>query len=377
MCDRRVKTPGTRICAVPRAFRVNGKQTQQHSPETHLQSPSSRQRTRRRARCFLDHDGTHTCHAYAPCPEETYHTLRESIRNQRMRLQALIMPIWRYSLIPCYTSCIPSPSSSRRVSGPSSAACLSSSSSRGRGTSIRNALYGSGSSASCPPTHRLCTTMRRRALQRGGHSFSISWESVCPELSLPSNIPSHDEASNIDSVPSRSYLLLLDFVIILLQIVLTTIAYETSLARDLPPDTPDPLQPEPIPRTPISPLPLDDDNSKLPESTSHDSETEYIIDLRLRTLLQRLRHPPPVPPPPQPRLSEDLLPLPNTTPFQLSQSIRRLARATTRGRASARRNEPGQGSAAERQEGRNPGRTGQDSSESRTVPGGMASDDEG
>ncbi|KAL1942383.1 hypothetical protein VTO73DRAFT_5985 [Trametes versicolor] len=182
----------------------------------------------------------------------------------------------------------------------------------------------------------------------------------------------------LDSVPSRTFLLLFDLVIILLQIILTTIAYETSLARDVPPDTPDPLQPEPIPTTPISFIPRGDGDSKSSNSISHESETEYIMDLRLRTLLQRLRHPPPVPPPPPTRTAEDLLPLPNTSPFQLSQGIRMLARATARGRerAAARRPESAQDGAPRGQRGRDSDRTGQESVESRRVPGGLASDDE-
>ncbi|KAI0633566.1 hypothetical protein C8Q77DRAFT_1115671 [Trametes polyzona] len=182
----------------------------------------------------------------------------------------------------------------------------------------------------------------------------------------------------LDNIPSRAFLLFLDFVIILLQIVLTTIAYETSLARDMPPDTPDPLQPEPIPTTPTSPLPLGGTDTKQPEATSHEGAMEYVIDLRLRTLLQRLRHPPPVPPPPQTRLSTELLPLPNTTSFQLSQSIRMLARATARGRerAGAQQGESGRNGAAGSRGGRISDRGDREATESRRIPGGMVSDDE-
>lgn len=282
------------------------------------------------------------------------------------------------SLIPCCTSCIPSPSSSHHAYGPTSVVCSSSSSSRGRGILTPNAHSDSGSSAYCPPTSPPSTIMPRRARRRGGPSFSISWESVCYGQLFPFVHTTHTGASHTDNVPSRTFLLLFDFVIILLQIILTAIAYETSLARDVPPDTPDPLQPEPIPTTPIYPIPRGDGDSKSSNSTSHESETEYIIDLRLRTLLQRLRHPPPVPPPPQTRTAEDLLPLPNTSPFQLSQGIRMLARATNRGRerAAARRAESGQDGAPRGQRARDPDRTAQESTESRRVPGGMASDDE-
>ncbi|KAI0645909.1 hypothetical protein C8Q79DRAFT_966975 [Trametes meyenii] len=182
-----------------------------------------------------------------------------------------------------------------------------------------------------------------------------------------------------DGAPARALLLCLDFVIILLQIILTTIAYETSLARDVPPDTPDPLQPDPIPSTPISPLPLDNTDAKPPQAPLLEDGTEYIIDLRLRTLLQRLRHPPAIPPPQQTRLSDELLPLPNTTSFQLRQSLRMLTRATARGReraaaqaAESSRNGTTRGQGTRESDGRGPGT----SDAARTVPGGMVSDNE-
>ncbi|KAH9858940.1 hypothetical protein C2E23DRAFT_872942 [Lenzites betulinus] len=182
----------------------------------------------------------------------------------------------------------------------------------------------------------------------------------------------------VDRVPSNAFLLCLDFVIILLQIILTTIAFETSLARDMPPDTPDPLRPEPIPTTTISPDPFGDIDSTPVDKMLHEDGTEYIIDLRIRTLLQRLRHPP-TPPPPQPRPADELLPLPNTT-FQLSQSIRMLARATARGRerAAPQRAQPARNGTPRSGSSRNSDRPRGDreSEAPRRVPGGMASDDE-
>ncbi|CDO69205.1 hypothetical protein BN946_scf185042.g107 [Trametes cinnabarina] len=183
----------------------------------------------------------------------------------------------------------------------------------------------------------------------------------------------------VDAVPSRALLLFLDFIIILLDFILTTIAFETSLARDMPPDTPDPLQPQPIPSTPVSHLPFDEANVKPPDLPLHEDGTEYIIDLRWRTLLQRLRHPPPVPPPAQTRLSEDLLPLPNTTSLEFSQSLRMLAQASTRARerASTRmtsgRPDDAYGGRIARSSVR---RENGSSEEARRLPGGMESDDE-
>ncbi|KAI8993908.1 hypothetical protein BD414DRAFT_267090 [Trametes punicea] len=182
-----------------------------------------------------------------------------------------------------------------------------------------------------------------------------------------------------DTAPSRAFLLFLDFTIILLEFILTTIAYETSLARDMPPDTPDPLLPQPIPSMPASPMPFDDADIKPPDLPLHEDGAEYIIDLQLRTLLQRLRHPPPIPPPAQTRSTDSLLPLPNTTSLELSQSLRILARASARARerAAARLAEGGQTGPPRDRGLRTSDRRGDGSSEEvRRLPGGIESDEE-
>ena len=130
--------------------------------------------------------------------------------------------------------------------------------------------------------------------------------------------------------PSKALLVSLDLSIIFLEFILVTIAYETSLALVAAPNTPDPLQTEPTTATPTSPYPPDGSNNKPFNTTTPESDPEYVIDLRLRTLISRLRHPPSPPPPQQPSLSDDLLPLPNTTHFQLSRSLSMLARAGAR-----------------------------------------------
>ncbi|PIL36088.1 hypothetical protein GSI_01748 [Ganoderma sinense ZZ0214-1] len=139
--------------------------------------------------------------------------------------------------------------------------------------------------------------------------------------------------------PSKAFLLCLDSSIVFLEFILITIAYETSFVLASPPDTSDPLQPDPIPPTTVSPLPIDDPDIKplVPTVTSYENQPEYIVDIRLRPLLQRLRHPPTPPPPQQTSLNEELLPLPNTTSFQLSQSINMLVRAQARMRERAAR----------------------------------------
>ena len=176
--------------------------------------------------------------------------------------------------------------------------------------------------------------------------------------------------------PSRVFLLSLDLVIVLLEFILTTIAYETSFTLAIPSDTPDPLQPESIPHTPVSPSTLDTNVSKPTETLYHDAP-EYIIDLRLGPLLSRLRHPPPPPPPQQPNISQELLPLPNTTAFHLTRSLNMLVRARAQMRErTARATENGRtnraaGDTVGRRE-RQPG----EEQESRIVPGSMGGEDD-
>ncbi|RPD53527.1 hypothetical protein L227DRAFT_557527 [Lentinus tigrinus ALCF2SS1-6] len=173
--------------------------------------------------------------------------------------------------------------------------------------------------------------------------------------------------------PSKATLLSLDFTIVTLEFILTTIAYETSFIRAMPPDTPDPLQPEPIPAIPVSPLPLNgDDTDKSMVSTPSNSGPEYVVDIRLRALLQRLRHPPPPPPPQQPNLSDDLLPLPNTTTFQLTRSLNMLVRARAQMRERAARTPRPPGETEPQRPERQPG----EAQESRRVPGSMGGEDE-
>ncbi|KZT11042.1 uncharacterized protein LAESUDRAFT_721462 [Laetiporus sulphureus 93-53] len=114
-------------------------------------------------------------------------------------------------------------------------------------------------------------------------------------------------------LPSKLHLLSLDFLIIFLQMLLTVIAYETSLAADMPSNTPDPLLPTPITAT----------HRSSEETLKTDSP--YIIDLRFPLVIDRLRNPPP-PPAPRERSLEEVLPLPNTTPWRLSSRLQELVR---------------------------------------------------
>ncbi|KAJ7188160.1 hypothetical protein C8R46DRAFT_1053846 [Mycena filopes] len=104
------------------------------------------------------------------------------------------------------------------------------------------------------------------------------------------------------SAPSKFRLVSLDILIVFLQMVLATIAYETSLAKDnddsilAPPDlSPDALPDRTKPYLPRSPQP-------------------FVLDLRFGAVVTRLRNPLP---PPSSSSSADGLPLPNTTPWPL------------------------------------------------------------
>ncbi|TFK54419.1 hypothetical protein OE88DRAFT_1192176 [Heliocybe sulcata] len=177
-------------------------------------------------------------------------------------------------------------------------------------------------------------------------------------------------------VPTKLQLLLLDFLIVLLQMALTTIAYETSYNMASSDDTPDLLLPETSDSSSYTLLPAAEDPSGIPgPSTSSILESDttecnakppepdaspYIIDLRLSAIVDRIRHP--APPPPEP---ENGLPLPNVTPATLArlpESLQRMARIRRAARAARR----GQGNNVERA-GETPGR----------VPGGLGDDDGG
>lgn len=143
--------------------------------------------------------------------------------------------------------------------------------------------------------------------------------------------------------------------------VLTTIAYETSYAADMPLNTPDPLLPPPI--TPTSPLP----------SGAHEqTKSPYVIDLRLSTIMERLRHPPPLPPP-RDASDDDLLPMPNTTSWRLSSGLHMLLRARQQQRQRAR----GVAAAVRRPDGNEAGRDEDDDDDDNSgqdVPGALHTD---
>jgi len=173
----------------------------------------------------------------------------------------------------------------------------------------------------------------------------------------------------IGHAPSKTHLLFLDLLIIFLEMLLTTIAYETSYLADMPPDTPDPLLPIPT-ASPTLPSTCSDGSTKEPPAPP------YIMDLSLRLVIDRLRHPHP-PPPPRDHSGDELLPLPNTTLSQMTSSLNRLMRTRERLRerirelevAAARAQE--ELDAAERQGLDRPA----DAGRPRTIPGAMDAED--
>ncbi|KAJ7178496.1 hypothetical protein C8R43DRAFT_973531 [Mycena crocata] len=136
--------------------------------------------------------------------------------------------------------------------------------------------------------------------------------------------------------PSKFRLLSIDILIVFLQMVLATICYETSLAKDNE-NASDTLLPIPSPSTSTTP-----DRTK---SFPPQSSTSYVVDLRLSTVIARLRNP--LPPRNLSNSNLDGLPLPNTTPWPLPAMGLRMLLGVPPGRPPTGRdaNEPGEGNA--------------------------------
>lgn len=124
--------------------------------------------------------------------------------------------------------------------------------------------------------------------------------------------------------------------------VLTTIAYEASLFdTSTDPNIQDMLLP--VPNSPIfsptpSPASMSRPSTPLPTPMSQHTKSypprtssPYVVDLRLAPIVARLRNPAP---PARSSNSDQVLPLPNTTPWPLPAGMRMLIRAGERiGRA--------------------------------------------
>ncbi|KAJ6499230.1 hypothetical protein C8R45DRAFT_981640 [Mycena sanguinolenta] len=110
--------------------------------------------------------------------------------------------------------------------------------------------------------------------------------------------------------PSKFRLLSLDFFIVFLQMLLATIAHETSLGKDNATDSASASSNLLSPSNTLSTSP--DCTKSYPSPASAPS---YILDLRFRVVLSRLWNS--SPPPASAVRSLDNLPLPNTTPWPL------------------------------------------------------------
>ncbi|KAJ4483346.1 hypothetical protein J3R30DRAFT_3447775 [Lentinula aciculospora] len=155
--------------------------------------------------------------------------------------------------------------------------------------------------------------------------------------------------------PSKFQLLFVDVFIIFLQLLLTVMSFEMYTPDDSTTDSYDYLLP-----TPASPIP-----PPLPASTSlgtsftsqkafesPNDEPQYIVDIRFSSILARLRNTPAMS---RPSNSQDtLMPFPNTTSWPIPMTL--LMRMAGRRRQTA---------AAPLRD------TGQNDQDTRTVPGGM------
>ncbi|EAU91784.2 hypothetical protein CC1G_04552 [Coprinopsis cinerea okayama7 len=147
-------------------------------------------------------------------------------------------------------------------------------------------------------------------------------------------------------IPSKLQLFALDITILSLQWITVAISYETAVSANsedgedtlLSPDqtTPDTPLPSSLP-TPATSRPPSPSSSRTPsffrrsiyttpKPNSTTNMPPEILDLRLQTLIARLRNP--VPPVTRRTTTDPLsLPFPNTTPFQIPPGMRSLMRA--------------------------------------------------
>lgn len=248
----------------------------------------------------------------------------------------------------CPASCPPQSSRSSLAQQPSSSC-------RNRAKWIRGGPFGSGTSSSSCSTSAASGHIRSLARRRVGLSSWTSSACVCSRSSslYTTTVSYLTSLTHEAFTPSKPQLVLLDLLLLVLSVILTTIAYDTSYVLASRKDIIDPLAATPT--TPFFSGPVLSTNSpSTPRSAADD--TRLVIDFHLSNIVTHLRNPPP--PPEQGPSSNDLLPMPNTASLL---SLRQMLWQRNR-RASAR---TGETDAETGGEGRGNG------AGSRMVPGGL------
>lgn len=176
--------------------------------------------------------------------------------------------------------------------------------------------------------------------RKAGHSSLTSLGCVSRSSTIACNVPL--TMSYLAYVPSRLQLVSLDLCILVLQLLVTTISYETQLYyTSTETEMPDALLPEASPlSTPSNEHPplaatsrlLSPSDPDTPQTNvakdSKRNPTPCIVDLQLSPIISRLRNPAP----PVTARSDSLLPLPNTTSLPIPAGLRMIMRANARAR---------------------------------------------
>jgi hypothetical protein len=179
-----------------------------------------------------------------------------------------------------------------------------------------------------PSISSLYGTTQRRVLRiaRQSSSTSLDWVRTTPLYPLVADSP-------LAYTPSKFRLLSLDIFIVFLQMVLATIAYETSFAKDNDNATDAVLS---VPDASSITVPGRPKSYPTPRAS-----TPFVIDLRFRAVIARLRNP--LPPPPSGNGDLDGLPLPNTTPWPLPAMGLRMLLGVPPARPGREASETGEG----------------------------------
>ena len=199
---------------------------------------------------------------------------------------------------------------------------------------IRAGHYVSSSQRHFSSICQVCGLIHIVGLRKGKSLFLISLGCVRPDLTLLISILTFLLTAYL---PSKLQLLTLDMLIVILQLLLITIAYETSVYYDNEAENPEDIL---LPSTPVpsalsiplfqSSFDTSSDSTpfspRLPSKTmSPSNAVPTVVDLRFTTIMRHFRHPPP---PSRSTVVDPVLPLPNTTPWPLPAGMRMLMRAS-------------------------------------------------